>query len=214
MINLKQNYTSVFIGLLWLFHISGIIGISLGYLDWFAPKTGLNLLIVLASVIFCFDLLNIKTSIIFICIAIIGFIAEALGVNLGWFFGDYTYGDNLGLKLFGVPVLIGINWAILSFICARISDLFSTYWLSKILIGSILMLILDILMEFNAPKFNFWEFENSSVPLSNYVAWFGFALFFNAIYQWTKVKGQAKISIHIYLVQLVFFMYFYGFYQV
>lgn len=200
--------------LLWLFHISGIIGISLGYLDWFAPKTSLNLLVILLSMVFCFDLLSLKKSTIFIIIASLGFLVEALGVNFGWFFGDYTYGDNLGIKIFGVPILIGINWAVLSFICAQISQFFKIHWLLKILIGTILMLILDILMEFNAPRFGFWEFENSIVPLSNYVAWFGFALLFNLIFQLANLKGGSKISIHIYLVQFIFFTYFYVFYQI
>ncbi|WP_127846422.1 carotenoid biosynthesis protein [Psychroflexus aestuariivivens] len=210
--NLKV--TSLFIILLWLFHISGIIGISLGYLDWFASKTSLNLIIILLSVVFCFDLFSLKKSIIFISIAILGFIVEALGVNYGWFFGDYSYGENLGVKISGVPILIGINWAVLTFICAQISHFFKINWLIKVFIGTILMLILDFLMEFNAPRFGFWEFENSSVPLSNYIAWFGFALLFNFIFHSAKLEGNLKISSHIYIVQFIFFTYFYVFYQI
>ena len=51
-------------------------------------------------------------------------IAEILGVNYGLIFGKYDYGDNLGLKLLGVPLLIGLNWVVLTFICGSISNHF------------------------------------------------------------------------------------------
>ena len=36
-------------------------------------------------------------------------ISEILGVNYGLIFGDYIYLDNLGYKVFGVPVIIGLT---------------------------------------------------------------------------------------------------------
>ncbi|MFN2260657.1 MAG: carotenoid biosynthesis protein [Psychroflexus sp.] len=210
----KFSLKSIFILLLWLFHVSGIIGISLGYLDWFSEKTSLNLLIISLALIFCFDLFSFKKSIIFVIIASLGFLVEVLGVNYGWFFGNYTYLENLGIKLFGVPILIGINWAILSFVSAQISQILKVHWVLKVIVGAILMLILDILMEFNAPRFGFWEFQNNEVPFSNYLAWFSFALLFNAIIQLSKLSGNLTISWHIYSVQFLFFIYFYVFYQI
>ena len=55
-------------------------------------------------------------------IFLIGMICEILGVNYGYIFGDYVYLNNLGTKVFGVPILIGINWVILTFITGSLSS--------------------------------------------------------------------------------------------
>ena len=60
-----------------------------------------------------------------LCIILIfwtGILVEFLGVNYGLLFGEYSYGKNLGPKLFGVPFLIGMNWVILTTISGSISN--------------------------------------------------------------------------------------------
>ena len=48
---------------------------------------------------------------------LLGFSVEYIGVKTGILFGEYSYGENLGLKLFGVPLIIGVNWVIL-YVCS------------------------------------------------------------------------------------------------
>ena len=38
------------------------------------------------------------------------FSLEVLGTSTGIIFGSYTYGNTLGLKFLGVPLIIGFNW--------------------------------------------------------------------------------------------------------
>ncbi|QSS97574.1 carotenoid biosynthesis protein [Psychroflexus sp. ALD_RP9] len=208
---ITNKHQNLAISVLWLFHISGIIGISLGYKSWFMPKTSINLLVLLGIVILTYNLLNSKSFVLFFLVSIIGFFAEVLGVNYGWFFGDYKYGENLGVKLLGVPLLIGINWGILSLVTAKLAS-YITPKLSlffQAFIGASLMLLLDFFMEASAPKFDFWRFDNSTVPLSNYIAWFAFAYIFNLTILHFKVLGNFKIALNIYIAQLIFFIYFY-----
>ena len=47
-------------------------------------------------------------------IYIIGILVEVLGVNLNIIFGDYYYGNSLGPKIYGTPLIIGVNWLTLS----------------------------------------------------------------------------------------------------
>ena len=47
---------------------------------------------------------------------------EFLGVNYGYIFGNYAYGSNLGYKIGGVPVMICVNWVILTIITADVSS--------------------------------------------------------------------------------------------
>ena len=42
-------------------------------------------------------------------IFLLGLTVEIIGVNFSIFFGDYKYGNNLGIKIFDVPIVIGFN---------------------------------------------------------------------------------------------------------
>ena len=107
------KYFSIFI--IWLFSISGMTGIlSPDYSDWFLSMSPINLLLTFIIILVNID--NFKWHIV-IAVAIpfsLGFIVEALGVNYGLIFGNYSYGENLGQKFIGVPIIICVNWALLT----------------------------------------------------------------------------------------------------
>ncbi|GAA0756172.1 carotenoid biosynthesis protein [Psychroflexus lacisalsi] len=205
----EKKYVLIAIGILWLFHISGIIGISLGYQDWFASRTALNLFIMFLALIFFFPLETIKKWILFILFGVLGIYAEYLGVTFGLFFGEYAYGDNFGPKIFEVPILIGVNWAMLTFTCGAVANHLSDNIFLKSLLGTFMMLFLDLFMEKVAPIFDFWEFSGGYAPIDNYIAWGIISFIFHLVFHLAKIKGQFLISFNLYLVQLVFFIYFY-----
>lgn len=211
---IKEHCSSVSIGIVWLFQISGIVGVSLGYQDWFISKTpGLLMLIFLLIVVnFPINTKNkILASLLFFSI---GMLVEWIGVHHDFLFGAYYYGNNLGLKLDGVPYIIGINWAVLTFTTASIiSKYFSNKWI-RIIVASLLMIFLDFFMETSAPPFDFWIWENGSAPLQNYISWFGVALLLNFIYQSINIKSVSTFPLHVYLSQLVFFIYFFIYHHV
>lgn len=205
----NKKYSLIAIAILWLFHISGIIGISLGFQDWFASRTGLNLFIMFLVLILFFPLNSIKKWVLFFIFGSLGLFVEYLGVRFGLFFGAYAYGDNFGPKILEVPVLIGINWAMLTFICGAIANELADHIFLKALLGTFMMLFLDLFMEKVAPIFDFWEFSGGYAPVDNYIAWGIISFLFHLIFHLAKIKGQFKISLHLYLVQLAFFAYFY-----
>lgn len=208
----QKKYILTAIGVLWLFHISGIIGISLGFQDWFASRTALNLMIMFLVLIFFFPMNSIKKWILFILFGSLGIFAEYLGVTFGLFFGEYAYGENFGPKIFEVPILIGINWAMLTIICGAVANRVSENIFLKSLLGTFMMLFLDLFMEKIAPIFDFWEFSDGYAPIDNYIAWGIISFIFHLIFHFVKIKGEFLISINLYLVQLVFFVYFYVYY--
>jgi len=205
---LKDRYINLAIFIIWLFHISAIIGISLGYQNWFVSKTPLNLLVQFTLLILCFAINTPKKWFIFGVCFFTGILVEAIGVQHSFVFGSYYYGENLGLKIFNVPLLIGINWAILVFITAVISNKISNHFFLKAAFGSALMVSLDIFMERVALAFDFWHFTNGHPPLRNFVTWFLVAFILHAIFQYFKLKGNIKFALHLYVAQLVFFTYF------
>ncbi|MBT8375550.1 MAG: carotenoid biosynthesis protein [Bacteroidia bacterium] len=194
---------SVFV--IWLFTISGVIGILSPYSDWFLSMTPLNLILY-----FIIILLNLKTfhKHLFLAFSIpflLGFITEALGVNYGLVYGSYSYGGNLGPKIIGVPFLICINWVVLTVASSDIArSITKNKWVSVVL-GALLMTALDVLIEVSAPRFDFWEFENGIVPLQNYIGWFVTSLLAHAAYQNLNVKTNRPLSWHVYISIAVFF---------
>ena len=121
--NLDFN-KKISIGIIWLFHLSGLVGLLYIDKNLFASLTPLNLFISSTLLFVNQKSLNKKEVVIVFLIFSIGMIAEILGVNYGLIFGKYDYGDNLGLKLLGDPILIGLNWVVLTIIFGSNSNHF------------------------------------------------------------------------------------------
>ena len=194
--------------LIWLFHLSAIIGMTIGHKEWFLEKTPLNLSINLILFFWVFSVNDVKKGLLFLLFFAIGMFAEWLGVNHGILFGEYAYGENLGPKLDGVPWLIGCFWALLAFISSAIVSPLKTSVYLKMALAAGLMVLLDYFMEQNAPNFDFWTFEGH-VPLKNYITWFVIG-FLMQVFLWKfKISGNKAISAHLYGAQLLFFIYFF-----
>ncbi len=194
--------------IIWLFHLSAIIGITMGYLDFFAPKTPLNLILSALLLVWVFPSFSNKQWTIVGTMFFIGMLVEILGVNLGWFFGEYAYGENFGVKVLGVPLLIGVNWAVLVLITGVIMNQFEWNIWIKSAFGSALMILIDLPLEIIAPIFDFWEFSGGVAPLQNYVAWFIISFLLHLLFQSFKLKGSIHYAFHLFMAQLVFFSYF------
>ena len=137
-----------------------------------------------------------------------GIFVEFLGVNYGLLFGEYSYGRNLGPKLFGVPFLIGMNWVILTTISGSISNqICKGRKIPSILLGTLLMLFIDFFIEPVAPTLDFWEFKDSIVPLSNYSGWLITGLLTQSFYQLLFKYKELNFSVNLYLAIFVFFLF-------
>ena len=208
-LKLFSKYENIALLVLWVFHISAIIGIENDYEQWFIKKTVLNLILIL-FIALVFLPIKTKKSILLCCIIFItSIVFECLGTNFGWFFGSYTYGQNLGPKVYGVPLLIGVNWVILVLSSASISKKISNSIYLRIILAALLMVFIDYFLEQNAARFDFWEFKNNEVPWRNYLDWFILSLIFQYIYEQMSFKINFKVALHIFLVQFLFFFYFY-----
>lgn len=195
--------------IVWLFHISAIIGISIGYQNWFIEKTPLNLVIVTVCFFWVFPIKSKRNLLLFLLFCFLGIFAEWLGVTYGLIFGSYSYGANFGPKILGVPWLIGVKWAMLTFVCSIIANQYvKNKWIAS-MFAALLMLLLDFFMEKSAPIFDFWEFKGGVAPLQNYIGWFGIALLFQFILNQKKPEGNIIFSYCVYFAQLLFFIYFF-----
>ena len=205
---MKINKTFLSIFLIWLVHISGLLVLLFYDFIFFASFTPINLF--LTSLLLMVNQIKLHRTEL-LCIVLIfwtGIFVEFLGVNYGLLFGEYSYGKNLGPKLFGVPFLIGMNWVILTIISGSISSyILKGNKILSIILGSILMLVIDFFIEPVAPILDFWEFKNSIVPLSNYTGWLITGIFTQSLYQYLFKEKELKFSLNLYLAIFVFFLF-------
>ncbi|MGB1448982.1 MAG: carotenoid biosynthesis protein [Flavobacteriaceae bacterium] len=197
-------FNDIAIGIIWLFHICGILGILYGDSQWFVGATPLNLCLSFALLMLTNRMVPKVFLMAFIAF-LAGMIAEALGVNYGLIFGQYNYGDALGPKIVGVPWLIGVNWSILVICCGAIAADLAGNFITKTLLGVGLMLLLDFVIEPIAPLLDFWEFTGGVAPTQNYIGWFAVALPLHLIYQGLKIEVKGSFTHHLFLLQFIFF---------
>ena len=118
----NKEFLRMSIFFLWLINISGFFGMLSDQNEFFLSTTPYVLSLTLLLLILNHDLSDKKSKIGLMLIFLFGLIVELLGVNYGLFFGDYSYGDNLGSKIYGVPYVIGFNWVLLIIATGSVSD--------------------------------------------------------------------------------------------
>jgi len=194
------------IGLLFLCYFSGLLGICIpSYRDIFLPLTPFNLVLTLLI----FYKVNRDFSQRFLVLSLLvfsfGFSVEGIGVATGMLFGNYSYGNVFGFKLFETPVVIGVNWLFLALSTYGLVQYFTKKAIWLILLPPVLMTALDFLVEPVAMKLGFWSWENDIIPLQNYAMWFITSVIIHSIIWVFKPTINAKISFTIVGVQVLFF---------
>ncbi len=137
------------------------------------------------------------------------FVLEFLGVKTGLIFGNYHYGHTLGLNLWGVPLLIGVNWFILILSSqATVRIIFqrqlSSFW--RAILSAITMVLMDILIEPVAIYLHYWYWNLGVIPFQNYVAWFIFSFIFQFFYSKRNLSLKSIPLAIMFLCQAVFFL--------
>jgi len=208
----KMKKETVAILILAILYSVGLFGTTVFKLD-LLKLTPINL-IVSAAVLFYFH--QPKNTMFWIWVIGVfqaGYILELLGVTTGRIFGQYLYGNNLGIKVADVPVIIGLNWVMLCYVSMHVSEIFFSKIVKqntvnpivKIALSALLMLFVDILIEHVAPQLDFWYWKNNYIPIQNYTAWYIFAFAFMYIYQQLQLPLTNKIAPWLYVFQVMFF---------
>lgn len=204
----KNKKLKVF-AILWivLVHFFGILGIYF-LPDWFLPATPITILVSATVVLLRYEKFRQSRVIAFMAISVLAFLIEVYGVQTGNLFGTYTYGENLGWKLFGVPLIIGVNWAALLMVAQQLTTHYivvNNRFFSAISVG-ILMTSFDLLLEVLAPIFDFWSFTHMNYPpIQNFIAWFGVSFCFG-LFSFSHFRNQNGTAVLYGTAQLVFFM--------
>lgn len=192
-------------------HAVGILGILLGHGSYFLDFTAVNL--------FINGLLALwvdwsRWHWTWIVAAFGGIGVEIIGVQSGWLFGDYSYGESLGPQIAGVPLILGVLW--------WVSLLGCRFWTLKLFvrvfqnirgfkqtllqafIGATMMTLFDGLIEPVAIEADWWAWAGGSVPVFNYASWWALSFLF---YLLPKPEGEnigAGILVSIFIAFFIF----------
>jgi putative membrane protein len=167
----------------------------------------LNIVIAFAVVLLYHSPFNQRFWLICIAIYLGGFLIEWIGIKTGVIFGPYEYGKGLGIKLFGVPLVMGLNWLLLVYGTTTIVQKYITNHITIALLGAMLMVLYDFFLEPAAIRYGFWKWQISYIPLQNYLSWFFCSFIF--IYGLSRLSKQPvknSIGAAVFWLQLIFFI--------
>jgi putative membrane protein len=192
--------------LLVIVYLVGTVTVLAGYTDQLMKLTSYNLLFVAFLFLYHATNVNRMYAICLLVIGISGYLVELLGIFTGFVFGSYAYGAGLGIKLAGVPLMIGVNWALLIFATGALVHRINLALWIKAALGATLMVGYDLLLEPVAMRFDFWSWEGNQVPLQNYIAWWviSFVMHLGVL---SRVKNlQNKLALPVIIIQALFFL--------
>lgn len=202
-------YISVFLAV--LIHVAGAIGMIFFDRGSFVRLTPINL-------IFMFILLmwnegKVKSD--FLVIFLVGFLSgvatEVIGVNTGLLFGRYQYGNLFGEKLFGVPLVIGLNWFCIVYASyCMVKQYLIPSSNQKLLISVLTGLVataFDFIMEPVAVTLDFWTWDGEIIPFYNYVSWFIISLGLTYFFEQMHISTKNTFAPILLCIQVVFFIF-------
>jgi putative membrane protein len=203
----SQYREGILISILVIFYTVGIIGLTNeSTRTSFLSLSFMNLLLSSAILV-----ISRKTSknhfILFLVLAfLVGMTAEWIGIHTGYLFGDYYYGENLGVKMDGVPLIIGINWGILTVCSCNFTSLFikKSLWFSSF-VSALLMMFVDVLIEPVAVMSDYWHWDSLNIPLYNYFCWFAVAFPLHFLYFKWRLNEQNKVTFALFCIIVLFF---------
>lgn len=215
-----------------VFHIVGAVGIVFtSYSSWFIQSTWLNLIVTTTLLIITQISLEFNTKkalihfFLFVASAsVIGFLSEVIGVNTSLLFGNYSYGNNMGIKLCNVPLIIGLQWFTTIYCCGSIMS-FVENWAAKkieqmegnqggkkiynsiffIIDASILAVSFDYFLEPAAIKLNYWQWVNGTIPVFNYISWFIISAVILILFKLLSFNKLNVFALHLFIIQSLFF---------
>ena len=154
-------------------HVVGLIGIAFPVSrDFFLSLSPLNLLLSFGLVLSLHRVWTPRFAGLLVVYFLAGFGVEVLGVQTGWPFGQYHYLAALGPKLWGVPLIMGVNWALLLYATIGLAGRLVAPTGLRIALAAAGMVFVDSWIEPISADLDFWQWSIGHAPLVNFLGWF------------------------------------------
>ena len=195
----------VILAILGIMYIVGLVGLNSEYKDSFQTLTPAMLLTSVLGMLIVQKDMDLWFWLDAILVMLIGFFVEWLGVNYQIIFGNYHYGDALGFKLDGVPLMIAVNWIMVVMASSAAANNIPLPWYMQAILATVLMVVIDFLIEPIASHFDFWHWKKDIIPFQNFVGWFFISLIMQLIYFYIDFDKKNKVAYGVYFMLFGFF---------
>lgn len=105
----------------------------------------------------------------------VGFAAELVGVRTGRPFGHYRYGDGLGPKIGGVPLLAGAAWAMMARPAWVAAGLIDARPAARVPLAAGALTAWDVFLDPRMAADGYWTWPEGGryegIPASNFLGW-------------------------------------------
>jgi putative membrane protein len=112
----------------------------------------------------------------------------------------------MGLKIFDIPLTIGINWFLLIYaagVTMQRSRLKSMA--PRVIVGALLLVLLDLLIEPIAIRFDYWHWADNIIPFKNYYCWLLVSAVMLFVFEKFGFKKQSIAAPVLMVTEFVFF---------
>jgi len=189
-----ENKQAIMLACMAFLFAAGVIQYVLG-LTYVLALTPITLAVLCVPVLMFWDCTVRTKAVIFAAAVLAGYFMGIIGVHMAFLFGHYNYGSVLGFKAWGVPLIIGTTWFLVTLSAWHIVALGKLSTVQRFLLAGALVVMFDLVFEQFAVAYGLWAWRSAAIPLLNYVSWFfvGEAYFF-AYYHLTK-KAEPSIFV-------------------
>lgn len=127
--------------------------------------------------------------------AVFGVILEAGDIYLGQ---AYSYNPAFFVKIAGVPVVIGLGWAVIVYCAMLLSDQYHIPWKLRPFMDALTAVILDLAIDTVAIRLGFWKWsipldqEFYGVPMENLIGWVVVVLAFSFVIRFIRTLNAKR----------------------
>jgi len=184
----------------------GLVGLSLEpSRSFFSELVPFSLLLSLALLLYFHEGWTKRSIFVYILVFLAGFFIEVAGVATGQIFGNYLYGPALGPMVLGTPLMIGVNWFILTYCAFEIFRGNRNLYMAAIM-GSFLMVMYDFVLEPVAVQLYWWLWIFGAIPVQNFLAWLIVSFLMLLLIRQAKTVSKNPMALFLFIVQFVFFL--------
>jgi uncharacterized membrane protein len=131
----------------------------------------------------------------------IGLGADLVGVHTGVPFGHYHYTGGLGIRLFGVPLVIALAWTMFAWPAAVAARRLVTGFAARVVVGAWALAAWDVFLDPQLVSAGYWGWRRpdphlpgvAAVPLTNYLGWLVVAVLVSLAVQ-ALLRGREPVE--------------------
>ncbi len=132
--------------------------------------------------------------------ALLGFVAEIIGVRYGFIFGPYRYTDVLQPQIFDVPLVMLSAWMVLVSYCGQMLTPLKLPGVVEMALAAVWMTAIDLVIDpLAANQLGYWRWEQSGVyygiPARNFIGWFAVSFLIFSVFRRDTLKIPAEMRL-------------------